>query len=110
MARAKRTDRAEARRRHRAATADPSADEMLDASTDGRSDVVEGVAGATKNATSGTPTRIGFMDAFRMSFRPVNVRKDIASVPWIATHTHALWIPVAVTVGIDDPDRCQRSD
>ena len=99
MARAKRTDRAEARRRHRAATADLSADETLDASPDGSQTPSKASAGATKTATAGTPGRIGFMDAFRMSFRPVNVRKDIASVPWIATHTHALWIPVAVTVG-----------
>ena len=99
MARAKRTDRAEARRRHRAATADLSADETLDASSDGSQTSSKASAGATKTATAGTPGRIGFMDAFRMSFRPVNVRKDIASVPWIATHTHALWIPVAVTVG-----------
>ena len=39
------------------------------------------------------------MNAFRMSFRPINVRKDVAAVPWIATHTHALWIPVAITIG-----------
>ena len=100
MARAKRTDRAEARRRHRAATADPSADETFDASNDaGQPSTRTSSAGATKNATTATPTRIGFMDAFRMSFRPVNVRADLAAVPWIATHTHALWIPIAVTVG-----------
>jgi hypothetical protein len=100
VARAKRTDRAEARRRHRAATANLEADETLDASQDaGQPSTKASSSGATKNATAGTPARIGFVDAFRMSFRPVNVRKDIAAVPWIATHTHALWIPIAVTVG-----------
>jgi uncharacterized membrane protein len=33
-----------------------------------------------------------------MSFRPINVRQDLAALPWIATHTHALWIPLAITL------------
>ena len=44
------------------------------------------------------------------SFRPINVREDLAAVPWIATHTHALWIPVAITVGSDGRDRRHRGD
>ena len=99
MARAKRTDRAEARRRYRAAAADPSADETLEASPDASRPSTKASAGATKNASAGTPQRIGFTDAFRLAFRPVDIRKDVAAVPWIATHTHALWIPIAVTVG-----------
>ena len=43
MARAKRTDRAEARRRHRAATADLTADETLEAEASAGAATGEGV-------------------------------------------------------------------
>jgi hypothetical protein len=104
VARAKRTERAEARRRYRATLAtDPLAEDA---------DGADGVspAGSSKDAkrsiattggrqgTSGTPERVGFTDAFRQSIRPVHVREDIASLPWIATHTKAIWLPVLITI------------
>ena len=36
--------------------------------------------------------------AFRQSFHPVDVRADLASLPWLVTHTYALWVPLAITV------------
>ena len=45
-----------------------------------------------------TPARVGFAEAFRLSFRPIHVRQDVAPLPWIATHTHALWVPILITV------------
>jgi phosphate/sulfate permease len=36
--------------------------------------------------------------AFRAAFRPVHVRQDFESVPWIAVHTKALWVPVLITL------------
>jgi hypothetical protein len=104
VARAKRTERAEARRRYRATLAtDPLAEDTE--GTDGVS-----TAGSSKDAkrsnatssgkqgTSGTPERVGFTDAFRQSIRPVHVREDIASLPWIATHTKAIWLPALITI------------
>ena len=41
---------------------------------------------------------MGFGDAFRASIRPIHVRQDLASLPWIAVHTKALWVPVLITV------------
>ncbi len=47
-----------------------------------------------------TPSgRIGMGTAFRQAFHPVNLRADLASLPWLATRTKALWIPLAVTIG-----------
>ena len=102
MARAKRTARAEARRRHRAEAANlagETVDAEATAAQPSTSTLKATSPSATKNATATAPERPGFMNAFRQSFRPINVRKDVAAVPWIATHTHALWIPVAITVG-----------
>ena len=98
MARAKRTARADARRRSRAAQSGAIDDDL------------ESTTGATPTASSrrpapppterasATPTRMGFMEAFRAATRPVNVRADLAALPWIAIHTKALWIPLLITV------------
>jgi hypothetical protein len=42
--------------------------------------------------------RISMGAAFRQSFHPVDVRADLAALPWLVTHTYALWVPVAITV------------
>ena len=36
--------------------------------------------------------------AFRQSFHPVDVRADLAALPWLVTHTYALWVPILITV------------
>ena len=54
---------------------------------------------AGKHGSSGTPERVGFLDAFKLSLRPLNVRQDIASLPWITIHTKAIWLPVLITIG-----------
>jgi len=41
---------------------------------------------------------MGFMVAFRAAIHPIHVREDLASLPWIATHSKALWIPLLITV------------
>ena len=96
MARAKRTQRAEARRRYRAATAtDPATDDLEDE---------EPVAGASrvKGAPAGRPTpssiRMGFVDAMKTSIHPIHVRADLAALPWIAVHSPALWAPLLITI------------
>ena len=49
-------------------------------------------------APAASPQRMGFAAAFRAAIRPLNVRADLAALPWIATHTHALWVPLAITL------------
>jgi hypothetical protein len=96
VARAKRTERAEARRRYRAAAvADPELE-----TTDGASQPATGkpASGSTAKATATPSVRTGFSQAFRQSFRPMNVREDVASLPWLAIHTKALWLPLLITV------------
>jgi hypothetical protein len=101
VARAKRTERAEARRRHRAAlAADPNAEAVEGApppSTTARS-TGSTSAKATPSDKVVPAGRMGFGDAFRASIRPLHVRPDIAALPWIAVHTKALWVPVLITV------------
>lgn len=42
--------------------------------------------------------RIGMAAAFRLSFHSVDLRADLASLPWLAVHTPALWLPALLTV------------
>ena len=105
MARAKRTERAEARRRYRATLAtDPLAEDADGADEPSASGSSQGTkrsnaAPAGKQGSSGTPERVGFVDAFKLSIRPVHVRQDIAALPWITLHTKAIWLPVLITIG-----------
>jgi hypothetical protein len=103
VARAKRTERAEARRRYRATLAtDPMTedDDVLDdeaATASGQAPKRANPATGTKQGAT-TPQRVGFVDAFRQSIRPVHVRQDIAALPWITLHTKAIWLPVVITI------------
>jgi hypothetical protein len=103
VARAKRTERAEARRRYRATLAtDPMTEDadVLDdqpATASGQAQKRTNPATATKQGAT-TPQRVGFVDAFRQSIRPVHVRQDIAALPWITLHTKAIWLPIVITI------------
>ncbi len=92
MARAKRTARAEARRRHR--TELGLTDEPLDAneSTDTSS------TAPRDRGASGQPARIGIAAAFRQAFRPLDLPGDIRALPAIAFRTKALLVPIALTL------------
>ncbi len=104
MARAKRTERAEARRRYRATLdTDPLAEDADDFDEPTATGSSQGVrrsnaAPAGKQGSSATPERVGFMDAFRLSIRPVHVRQDLAALPWITIHTKSIWLPVLITI------------
>jgi hypothetical protein len=84
VARAKRTERADARRRYRAAHADAA------------SSVQIASAGAPATAAA-TPTDRqqppSFTGAFRAAARPLNVREDLAFLPQLIRH-RAVWLPV----------------
>ncbi len=105
MARAKSTDRAEARRRHRAVlaaqmeaeTAEASESDEISASSERRSTERRArpadrpVGGATRSQP-----RIGVMDAMRASIRPVNLREDLAALPQITLRSRAIWLPAVL--------------
>ena len=93
MARAKRTTRAEARRRYRAEQGLPDEATALDDADD--SDTT------TPRQTRTTPDqggRLGIGTALRMSFRPLDIRGDLQALPRLARNK-ALLIPVLLTVG-----------
>ncbi len=67
-------------------------------------DLVEDGSEGSESARSGEPARatadvprMGIMTALRTSFRPLNVREDLAALPSLIPHK-ALWLPVLVTV------------
>jgi hypothetical protein len=97
LARAKRTDRAEARRRHRAATASTEGGvEAVAAPATASTGKARSSAAASVMSTPGG--RLSMGAAFREAFHPVDIRADLAALPWLAVHTKALWVPVLVTV------------
>jgi hypothetical protein len=110
VARAKRTERAEARRRHRSivgATENPDFEmdeaDALDAPTDTlpsgpRTKRAE--AGATARGAAAAPPRAGFVASLRRAAAPADIRADLRALPSIAIHSKALWVPLAVIGGI----------
>ena len=97
MARAKRTARADARRRYRAAT-EPEFDIDVDAA-DTSPDAPAASSGSQPSARpENSQARVGILDALRLSIHPPKFREDLASLPWLALHTKALWIPLLATV------------
>lgn len=93
MARAKRTGRAEARRRNREmARIGAAGDEA------GLDDPAGGSAGGSAAGRPARPARPGIRAAFRESFRPLDLRGDIALLPRLIVHRSVL-VPVALTIG-----------
>jgi hypothetical protein len=98
VARAKRTDRAEARRRYRATVieSDQSTDAELEPT---EPEATGGRASRARSSSPVAPTqRPSIVAAFRGSFRPIDLRGDIQALPWIALHSKAVWLPVLLTV------------
>jgi hypothetical protein len=101
VARAKRTDRAEARRRNRAAFADPlAADETTDPEAPGADgpSTRPAPSGRSRTAAAGAaapPPRPSLSSAFRSSFRPLDLRGDLRALPQIVTHW-SLYVPIIV--------------
>jgi hypothetical protein len=90
VARAKKTDRAEARRRSRAAALEAAG-----------ADATTGAPAGSAKATTSTSARVGappaarpgIADQFRAAIRPVNVRQDLRDLPWLITRTPAVAVP-----------------
>jgi len=98
VARAKRTERAEARRRYRAANAPEATSDDADGNVSSAGQPRSGAASSASAKANVPQGRVGFVDAFKLSMRPIHVREDLAALPWIAIHTKALWLPVLITV------------
>lgn len=93
MARAKRTDRAEARRRYRASIGEPNDIDDLD----GEEDVPAApIAAKPSSAAAQAPARPGMGAAFRSSFRPVDLRGDLQALPMLLRHK-AFLVPVILS-------------
>lgn len=97
MARAKRTARADARRRHRAEQG------LVDSAVTAEGDAPEPAGprpdrGAAAGRRPGGAERVPIGTAFRMAFRPLDVRGDLAAFPGIALRTKALWVPILLTI------------
>jgi hypothetical protein len=94
VARAKRTERAAARRRHRAAELESQDTETAEATPRG----VVAQSRATPNTTeTATAVRVGIASALRASFHPVQFREDLVALPTLVRH-RSLWLPVLLTV------------
>lgn len=94
MPRAKRTDRAEARRRHRAqldAAGIPEEQSDLERPTDSVQ------RGAIASPAVPMPQRPSIGRAFRAAFRPVTLRDDLRTFPALLTH-RSVWLPILLTV------------
>lgn len=102
MARAKRTVRAEARRRYRAATtaqeAGPALDPVAEVPVaalprDARRNV------APLRAKPAPPVRPGLMTSLRTAAGPIDFRADLRALPQLAFHSKAFILPVAAILG-----------
>jgi hypothetical protein len=102
VARAKGTDRAEARRRYRAIV---KAQEEAEAGTEGQATAAApGVRNrgrgsqALKPAPSPVAQQPGFFGAAKAAYRPVHYREDLGSVVPLITRTHAVWPVLVMTI------------
>ena len=97
MARAKRTTRAEARRRYRAEHG------LLDDTSIEDETAEAGAQSPARTASTraaAEPTgRIGIFSAARQAFRPLDAPGDLRALPRIATRSPALWLPIVLTIG-----------
>ena len=84
MARAKQTDRSEARRRYRQAAAAQTAEVDDGAELDygeRRPDAPKATARAARTETRSPTGRVGFMDAFRQAYKSPRVLEDLRALP-----------------------------
>jgi hypothetical protein len=96
VARAKRTHRAEARRRYRSEQAVAADGDAADVSGSAP-DAVPSRSSSTSGGDASGASRPGVANAFRTAFRPLDVRSDLRVLPQLVRH-RALWIPIAITL------------
>lgn len=93
MARAKRTDRAEARRKYRAYLAEQMEVEATEGGEGEESPVrLAGDRPARAAGPAARPgQRVGFLGAFKAATRPVHYIDDLRYAPTLITRTNAIW-------------------
>jgi hypothetical protein len=92
VARAKRTARADARRRHRQDQG------IHDESLDPTSEPAEPAANRPSATSDPAPgQRLGIAESFRRSFRPLDIRADLAALPSLIRH-RAFYLPALLTI------------
>jgi hypothetical protein len=102
VARAKKTERAEARRRYRAATGSSENDlgvveaSAIPAAALPRDSRDRRPAGSEPAAA---PARAGFMASLRAAAGPVDIPGDIRALPSILVHSKAGWVPALIILG-----------
>jgi hypothetical protein len=99
VARAKRTDRAEARRRYRATLSeelDPIEEDEEPEAAPAARPAREAPRGRSAAAAAAPPTRTSITAAFRNSFRPLDLRADLQALPRLLVDK-SVFIPVALT-------------
>lgn len=94
MARAKQTNRAEARRRYRQAIAQSTAE--TEGADDSESPGVD--AGPARSAPTGAQGRPGIAAAFRQAYHPAHFREDLRALPGLLTLAQPARIPLTRTV------------
>ena len=101
MARAKRTDRAEARRQYRAYL-------QAKAEAEGAGGEEDFAPVAQKSVRASRPDaapvlrpgqKVGFMSAFRLATRPVHYIDDLRYAPTLILRTNAIWPPAVISIG-----------
>jgi hypothetical protein len=89
--RAKRTDRAEARRRHRASLGEQPTEEAAEPSAPPSA----GRAAAPRPPSAGERPSLG--NAFRAAFRPLNLGEDLRYLPKLLID-RSVWLPILLTI------------
>lgn len=88
MARAKRTARADVRRRNR---------QTQLAAEDGVAEESASASETSARPRTAPPARPGFMAAFKLAYHPANVREDLPFVPRLVTHW-SFWLPLLLMI------------
>ena len=106
MARAKRTDRAEARRRYRATLTEELEPDELDDGAGAEDEPVADRQAAGRSRAKVTaaaapparPARPSIVNALRSAFRPTDLRGDLAALPGLLRH-RSFFVPLALILG-----------
>jgi hypothetical protein len=104
VARAKRTDRADARRRYRATQAEtPDVEAGADDAAEEPATPARSARPAQRAQSQQAPVfaagqRPSFTASFRAAARPWNLREDLAYTPTLILRTRAVWIPGAAAI------------
>ena len=94
MPRAKRTNRAEARRRYRASLGEEPSGEVAEVS-DAPAAPSAGRAAAPRAPSAGERPSLGY--AFRAAFRPLNLGEDLRYLPKLLID-RSVWLPILLTI------------